>query len=103
MEKVLQENKIVRFGRKKNDKTKPRPIKVTLPDGDMKLQIFRGCRNLKDSDYKNISVQNDLTAEEREANYKLRQELRDRKEKGEEVIIFRGKIIPMSEHPRRKN
>ena len=71
MDKVLQENKIVRLGRKKNDKTKPRPIKVTLPDGDMKLQIFRGCRNLKDSDYKNISVQNDLTAEEREANYKL--------------------------------
>ena len=69
----------------------------------MKQQIFRGCRNLKDSDYKNISVQNDLTAEEREANYKLRQELRDRKEKGEEVIIFRGKIIPMSEHPSRNN
>ena len=103
MQKVLQENKIVRLGRKKADKSKPRPIKVTLPDRDMKQQIFKGCRNLKDSAYKNISVQNDLTAEEREANYKLRQELRLRKEKGEDVCIFRGKIIPLSEHPVRKN
>ena len=99
IEKILKENKIMRLGRKKNDSTKPRPIKVTLPDTDMKRQIFRGCRNLKDSAYQNISVQNDLTAEERQANFKLRQELRDRKEKGEDVCIYRDKIIPVSERP----
>ena len=46
----------------------------------MKKQIFKGCKNLKNSDYKHISVQNDLTFEEREANFKLRQELRERKD-----------------------
>ena len=100
MEKVLKENKIMRLGKRKPDSNKPRPIKITLPDVDMKKQIFRGCKNLKDSDYKNISVQNDLTAEEREANFKLRQELRERKGKGEDVCIFRDKIIPVSERPR---
>ena len=102
MERVLKENKIVRLGKRKADKTKPRPIKITLPDSEMKKQIFRGCKNLRDSDYKNISVQNDLTFEEREANFKLRQELKERKDKGEDVCIFRGKIIPLSERPGRR-
>ena len=102
MERVLKENKIVRLGKRKADKTKARPIKITLPDSEMKKQIFRGCKNLRDSDYKNISVQNDLTFEEREANFKLRQELRERKDKGEDVCIFRGKIIPVSERPGRR-
>ena len=101
--KVLNENKIKRLGRKKNDKTKPRPIKVTLPDGDMKEQIFKGCKNLKNSNFKNISIQNDLTLEEREEGFKLRQEMRERKEKGEDICIFRGKIIPVKDHPKNKN
>ena len=99
MEKVLQENKIKRLGRKNNDKTKPRPIKVILPDIEMKRQIFRGCKHLRDSAFKNISIQNDLTMEEREANFKLRQQVRERKEKGEEVCIFKGQIIPVKDHP----
>lgn len=99
MEKVLQNNKIKRLGKKKNDTTKPRPIKVTLPDTEMKTQIFRGCKNLRDSAFRNISIQNDLTFEEREANFKLRQQLRERKEKGEEVCIFKGQIIPVKDHP----
>ena len=99
MEKVLQENKIKRLGRKNNDKTKPRPIKVILPDIEMKRQIFRGCKHLRDSAFKNISIQNDLTIEEREANFKLRQQVRERKEKGEEVCIFKGQIIPVKDHP----
>ena len=101
--KILNENKIKRLGRKKTDKTKPRPIKVTLPDGDMKEQIFKGCKNLKNSTFKNISIQNDLTLEEREEGFKLRQEMRERKEKGEDICIFRGKIIPVKDHPKNKN
>ena len=101
--KILNENKIKRLGRKKTDKTKPRPIKVTLPDGDMKEQIFKGCKNLKNSNFKNISIQNDLTLEEREEGFKLRQEMRERKEKGEDICIFRGKIIPVKDHPKNKN
>ena len=50
-----------------------------------------------------INDQNDLTLEEREEGFKLRQEMRERKEKGEDVCIFRGKIIPVRDHPKNKN
>ena len=40
-----------------------------------------------------ISFQEDLTREEQEQQFKLRQELRKRREDGEKVCIFRGEII----------
>ena len=98
---ILQDEKnIVRLGRKKTDKT--RPIRIILPDGEMKSDILKKCRNLKDSIYKHISVQEDLTREEQEQQFKLRQELRKRKQDGEDVCIYKGEIIPADQHPGRK-
>ena len=68
----------------------------------MKRDIFRGCKNLKDSDLNHVSIQNDLTREEQEQNFKLRQELKERKQKGEKVCIFNNSIILESDHPRNK-
>ena len=65
----------------------------------MKKDILRGCKSLKNSNYKHISVQEDLTREEQEKQYQLRQELRRRIENGEKVRIFRGEIIPVDHQP----
>ena len=65
----------------------------------MKKDILRGCKNLKNSNFKHISVQEDLTREEQEKQYQLRQELRRRIENGEKVRIFRGEIIPVDHQP----
>ena len=93
---------IKRLGIKKAGSIRPRPIKITLPDEDMKKKIFKGCRNLKNSVFKNISIQEDLTKEEQEYNFQLRTQLKTRKENGEKVCIFRGKIIPEADHPANK-
>ena len=100
LETIIPKKNSIRLGRKKEGTN--RPIKLVLNDEEMKKDIFRGCKNLKNSNYKNVSIQNDLTKEEQEKNFKLRQELRERKEKGEKVCIFQNKIIQESEHPRNK-
>ena len=102
IDKVLDQKKSFRLGKKKEGVERPRPIKLELPDEDMKRQIFRGCRNLRNSDYNNVSIQNDLTREEQQQSFKLRQELKQRKENGEQVCIYNGRIIEEKEHPRRK-
>ena len=100
IEKLAKEDKkILRLGDKKTDPTKPRPIKIILPRSEMKKDIFKGCKNLKDSPYCKISIQTDLTKDEQMRNYKLRAELKERIGKGEDVCIYRGKIIKKSERP----
>ena len=69
----------------------------------MKKDVLKKCKNLKNSDYKHISVQEDLTREEQEKQYKLRQELRKRKQEGERVCIYRGEIIPEDQRPVRND
>ena len=101
LENTFKEDKyIMRLGKKKADR--PRPLRVILSDEEMKKDVLRGCRKLKDSDYQHISVQEDLTREEQEKQYKLRQELKKRKQEGEKVCIFRGEIIPEDQHPRNR-
>ena len=102
LETIINEKKSLRLGPKRKDATKPRPIKIELPDEEIKKDIFKGCRKLKNSAYKHVSVQNDLTKEEQEKNYKLRQEMKLRKEKGEKVCIYNNEIIQESDHPRNK-
>lgn len=90
---LLQERKITRLGNKKADATKPRPLRITLPDEDIKIEILKGCSNLKDSPFSHISVQHDLTIAEQKKNQQLRKECRERKERGEKVRLYRGEIV----------
>ena len=102
LENILKEDKnITRLGKKNPDRT--RPLRIILADEDMKKDVLKGCRKLKNSDFQHISVQEDLTREEQERQYKLRQELRKRKQEGERVCIFKGEIIPEDQHPGRNN
>lgn len=103
MEEILNKKRTFRLGRNYKEGDKPRPIKIELPDEDMKRDIFEGCKYLKNSVYEHVSVQNDLTIAEQKQNYKLRQELRERKSKGEEVCIYNNTIILKADHPKNES
>ena len=100
METILNQKKSFRLGYKKTNETKPRPVKITLPDEQMKRMIFKGCKHLKDSAFSHVSLQNDLNKDEQEKAYQLRKQLRERKIAGEEVCIFRNEIILKADHPK---
>ena len=51
IDNVLSKKKSHRLGKRRAEVNKPRPIKIELPDVDIKKQIFKGCRNLKNSTY----------------------------------------------------
>ena len=98
---------IKRLGKKKTPEKgntlKPRPVQIVLPDQNSKIGMLKNSRNLRNSDkYKHISARNDLTRKQQEMDYKLRQQLRQRKDKKEDVIIYKGKIILKIDHPNYK-
>ena len=100
LETIIPKKSSLRLGRKKDGVS--RPVKIKLSDEEMKKDIFRGCKNLRNSTYNHVYIQNDLSKEEQEKNYKMRQELRERKEKGEKVCIYQNEIINESDHPRNR-
>ena len=89
----LQITKVLRLG--KSPSAKPRPLLVSIQDELWKREILRFAYKLsKISKWSSIYVSPDYTRKEREANKVLRNELRRRKENGEENLSIRnGKII----------
>ena len=100
METILKQKHSFRLGIKKPNEPKPRPIRITLPDEQMKIMIFKGCKHLKDSAFSHVSIQNDLNKVEQEKAFQLRKQLRERKIAGEDVCIFRNEIILRADHPK---
>ena len=70
-EELINKKKYLRLGRTRT-KGKTRPIKIELPDEEMKRSIFQGRKNLRNLEYNHISIQNDLTKVEQETNNKLK-------------------------------
>ena len=99
---LLEEKKIYRLRRKEKESTKIRPIRVILPEEDIKFDILKGCSNLRNSVFSHISVQHDYTKEEQKRNYNLRKELKERIEKGENVCLYRGEIINKEDRPKKQ-
>ena len=87
----------MRLGKKTEDSsTKPRLLRVTLENVEVKKQILMKAKHLRDSVDGNLSkvfISPDLTPKEREANRKLREELKARRDQGENVVIRNGKIV----------
>jgi len=78
-------------------------VSYKYPSSRLKLLNKSYFKNWKNSVYEHVSVQNDLTIAEQKQNYKLRQELRERKSKGEEVCIYNNTIILKADHPKNES
>ena len=90
--KTTRIHKIIRLGGNKIEGGN-RPILVTLDSEDKKYKILRNAKKLKnqrDPTKKAIGISPDLTKKQREKDYKLRQELRQRREQGEEGLYIKN-------------
>ena len=84
--------KIIRLGKKDENKMRPLLIKVT--DTKEKWYILGKAKNLRDSEkYSKIFISKDMTIEERQKDKELRAELKERKENGEDCLIKNGRVV----------
>ena len=73
---------------------RPRLLRVTLGDIRTKREILGKAKLLKFSKFKDIYINPDLTADQREADGRLRAELKRRRNEGEtNIYIKRGNIV----------
>ena len=85
---------IYRLGKKREDAKFPRPIKVVLKSNRKDVLTKAAIKiNKGRTQADRVYVNNDLTARQREADGKLRAELRERRTAGESVAIKNGKIV----------
>ena len=66
---------------------------VTFRDVSQKHEVLRKAKLLRDSSkFKRVYVQPDLTRMQQEIDWRLRKELKDRRDKGEDVVLFGGEV-----------
>ena len=84
---------IIRLGVKQGDDT-CRPLRVSFKSIQTKREILGKAKLLnKSRRYKMIYINPDLTPSQRKHDAELRQELKIRRDNGENIIIKRGKIV----------
>ena len=95
----LNKNNCVRLGRhREGDRKRPRPIKVVFDEPSSRTAILRKAWRLKDStQYRKVGISADKTQRERQEEQALRKELLERRRKGEDVCIFKGRVVTMTE------
>jgi hypothetical protein len=83
--------------------TKPPPLKICFANASDPGKVLSGCKNLGlpdvDERFKKCSVKRDLTPRQRAQQLVIYNEYKRRKESGENVVIFRGKVVPKNELP----
>ena len=75
----------------------PRPLLVTLPNMTAKRQILSNASNLRNyrtADQNKVFISPDLTPKQREANKALRDQLKEMRNLGQSVKIYKGQIVP---------
>ena len=76
---------------------RPRLLKITVSDVNKKNEILKKASSLRNTDScKRIFVHQDLTPYQQAQEKKLRDELKMRRQNGEDVVIYRGKVIRRS-------
>ena len=83
---------VSRIGKTTNGK--PRLLRVQMKSASLKKRALAVSKTLRSSDsYRQVYINPDYTKNEQEIQKKLREELKKLRASGEDVIIFRGKII----------
>lgn len=72
----------------------PRPLKIILENKKDRDDVLYNARNLKGNvTYRGVAIAKDLTPTEREAEKQMREELARRRQQGERVKIYNGRIV----------
>ena len=78
--------------------SRPRPLKLCFESEEDKMRILRQSSRLSKLDHsdplRKVFIRRDMTKSELLEDKERRQELKTRRENGEDVIIRRGKVVP---------
>ena len=98
----IHPERVARVGKRFEGKT--RILMVTLRDEGEKWDLLKMAKNLRHagSEYEKIYIAPDLSPAQQLRDRNLRKELKERKEAGEDVIIFKNKVIKRAERPKAK-
>ena len=86
---------VIRLGKTRTD-DRNRPVLIKMKSEYEKWEILRNAKNLKyerDDNKKKIGISLDLTAQQREHDRKLRNELKERREKGETGLYIKNGVL----------
>lgn len=82
---------VVRIGKVRHGR--PRLLKVTVPDGGAKQEILRNAKKLRKSNsFRNVYINHDQTPMQQRESKILREELKVRRSRGEDVVIFKNQV-----------
>ena len=82
----------VRIGGRREDGI--RLLKIRIADMNMRTQFLRRSKSLRNSEFGKIFVNPDRTPSQQSAYKELQRELKERRDKGEDVVIYRDRIRP---------
>ena len=81
----------------KPNKNRPRLLRVSLSSICTKMEVLRKSKSLKHSRFQEIFIQPDLTPFQQAIEQSLRKELKERREKGENVVIYNSQVCLRSD------
>lgn len=88
----FEPEEVIRIG--KIQPSRPRLLKIKCKSQQTRNFVLKGARNLRSSEeFKNIFLNADQTLSQRTKSKLLRAELQNRREAGENVVIYRGRIV----------
>ena len=70
-----------------------RLLKVVLRKSSTKREIVSKAKNLRRTRFTDIFIQQDLTPYQQIRAKLTRKELKERRERGEDVVIYRGNVV----------
>ncbi|XP_052786980.1 uncharacterized protein LOC128222147 [Mya arenaria] len=93
----IEVENVVRLGKMSEDRDKPRPVRFTVGDFDVKRKVLSRASGLKNNEkYSRVFITPDLTQVQRKEAFHLRQEKRRREKEGERNLAIRkGRIVKL--------
>ena len=74
-------------------KDKPRLLRVKFSDNISRDAVLRRSKYLRNSKYKDVYINKDLTPLQQTEQHALREELRRRRSRNEDVVIYDDKLV----------
>ena len=73
-------------------------LRVVCNSEEQKFELLRKAKNLRYSQlYNSVYIQRDLTIFERECQRKLKEDVKLRRDNGQDAVIYRNQVILRSE------
>ena len=87
---------IKRIGRLRSDRK--RLLQIVCNSEEQKFELLRKAKHLRNSQhYNSVYIKNDLTLFERDLQRKMKEDVKERRKKGEDAVIYRNQVVLRSQ------